>query len=91
MLGPLGVNKAQGALPLGRRALSILLAPPLPWVTTPRPLLPLEPLLAFFLPPSLLGPLGVNKAQGALPLGHRVLVPPPCEPHLWPRFGLPPC
>ena len=48
VLGPLGVNKAQGALPLGRCALSLLLAPPLPWVTTPRPLPPLVPLLAFF-------------------------------------------
>ena len=30
----------------------------------------------FFVPPSLLGLLGVNEAQGALPLGHRALSPP---------------
>ena len=36
----------------------------------------LDPLLALLLPPTLLGLLGVNKAQGALPLGRRALSHP---------------
>ena len=83
LLGPLGVNKAQGALPLGSRAFPPPLSAPsffpyyhlLPWVAAPCPLPSLLPFLAFLLPATLLRPLSVNKAQGALPLGRRALSP----------------
>ena len=76
--GPLGVNKAQGALPLSS------CAPPL------TPLAPLRVLFfsVFLLPLTLLGPLGVNKAQGALTLGRRALSR--LSASFWPSRRFPP-
>ena len=71
------VNKAQGALPLGRRALSL----PLPAHRGPH-------LMAYHLA----RPPGREKAQGALPLGRRALSHPHVSltaGHT--SCGLPPC
>ena len=50
------------------------------WVATLCPPPSLVPFLALLLPPTLLGPLSVNKAQGALPLGRRALSPLSASP-----------